>query len=186
MDSADITELIGQVSRGEEGAFDRLFARIYPDLRRLAHARVRQGPSRATVNTTALIHDLYLRMRQIGGLRLADRHHFYAYASRVMRSVLVDMARERLADKRGGGLLQVTLDTEVEDGAPAPESEVIEIDDALAELGSVHARLAQVVELRFFAGLPMHEIAQTLGVSVRTVERDWEAARSFLYTRMRA
>jgi RNA polymerase sigma factor (TIGR02999 family) len=186
VDTADITELIAQVSRGDSGAFDRLFAKIYPDLRRLAHARVRQGPSGATLNTTALIHDLYLRMRQLDGLRLADRHHFYAYASRVMRSVLVDMARERLADKRGGGLLQVTLDTEVSDGEAAPETEVIEINDALNELGTVHARLAQVVELRFFAGLPMNEIAATLGISIRTVERDWEAARSFLYARMRA
>lgn len=186
MQTADITELIAQVSQGQDGAFDKLFARIYPDLRRLAHARVRQGPSGATLNTTALIHDLYLRMRQIDGLRLADRHHFYAYASRVMRSVLVDMARERLADKRGGGMLQVTMDTEFEDSAAAPENEVIEIDDALTELAAVHARLAQVVELRFFAGLPMQEIAQTLGISIRTVERDWEAARSFLFTRMRA
>lgn len=177
--------LLQAVARGEPGSFDRLFSQIYPELRRLAHARVRQGPGGATANTTGLVHDLYLRMRRVEGLSLADRQHFFAYASRVMRTVLVDMARERLADKRGGDLQFVTLNTEVGDSAALPQSELLDVDSALGELAAIDPRMAQVVEMRFFGGLGMREIAEALGTSARTVERTWESARSFLYARLR-
>ena len=133
------------------------------------------------LDTTALVHESYLRFLRTGDLQVEDRPHFLAYAARVMRSIVVDLIRSRLADRHGGDALHVTLNTEIAESASVREDEVILVNDALEELATIDPRLVKVVEMRYFAGMSEDEIAESLGVSVRTVERDWEKARLFLY-----
>jgi RNA polymerase sigma factor (TIGR02999 family) len=132
------------------------------------------------LDTTSLVHESYLRFVQAGQLKASDRKHFLNYAGRVMRSVIVDFARERLAQRRGGDALRVTLDTGVADSVAEGEVEIVRIHEALEELAQHDARLVQVVEMRYFGGLSEAEIAESLGVHVRTVRRDWEKARLLL------
>ncbi len=130
------------------------------------------------LDTTGLVHEAYLRLRDARGLDFPDRHRFLGYASRLMRAVAVDAARERGAQKRGGGLVFITLCTENE-GAAAP-NDILRVDEALDELAAVDERLARVVEMRYFGGLSEAEIAACLGVTERTVQRDWRKARLVL------
>lgn len=153
-----------------------LFAAVYGELKRLAHGQLARGP-RGTLSTTALVHEAYLKLR---GSSVGDREHFLALAARAMRQVLVDYARERRAAKRGGGLARVSLDGE----ALAVETlvdEVLAVDTALARLEAVDERLARLVEWRYFGGMTDVEIAAALGVTDRTLRRDWLKARAFLY-----
>jgi RNA polymerase sigma factor (TIGR02999 family) len=126
------------------------------------------------------VHESYLRFANAGQLRIEDRQHFLRYTSHVMRSVVVDLVRGKLAERRGGGVAHVTLNTGINDGAPAAEEEILRVHEALAELGALNERMAQVVEMRYFAGLTETEIADALGVTERTVRRDWEKARVLL------
>lgn len=175
-----ITELIARARGGERGAFDALFEALYPELKRIAHARL-AGHQRGTLmDTTALLHDCYLKFLGAGGLAAQDRAHFMAYAARVMRSVVVDAVRASLRERRGGDALHVPLDTGLSEALALPEEEVLDIDRALTDLAALEPRLARVVELRYFAGLKESEIAQALGVTDRTVRRDWEKARLLL------
>jgi RNA polymerase sigma factor (TIGR02999 family) len=158
------------------GATPELFAAVYGELKRLAHGQLARGP-RGTLSTTALVHEAYLKLR---GSTVRDREHFLALAARAMRQVLVDAARERSAAKRGGDLARVSLDGE----ALAVETfadEVLAVDVALTRLEALDERLARLVEWRYFAGMSEPEIAAVLGVSDRTVRRDWQKARAFLY-----
>lgn len=159
---------------------DTLFATLYPELRRMAHARLRGNLRSGLLDTTALVHESYekLAARADG---FADRSHFLAYASRVMRSVLVDLAREQMADKRGGDAVHVTLTTALGSALADERPEVLRVHEALEELAAIDPRLAQIVELRYFGGLENSEIAGVLDVSLRTVERGWEKARLFLF-----
>lgn len=159
---------------------DALFATLYPELRRLAHARLRGHVRSGLLDTTALVHESYERLADRAA-PYVDRSHFLAYAAHVMRSVVVDLAREQLADKRGGDVAHVTLTTGLGAALADERPEVLRVHEALDELAAIDPRLAQIVELRYFGGLDNGEIAAALGVSLRTVERGWEQARSFLF-----
>lgn len=169
----------------DDPSLDRSFERVYDELRRLA-SRVRGGRAGDTLNTTALVHEAYLKLASAHEVRLNDRAHFFALAARAMRQIVTDAARRRLADKRGGlDGVHVTLD-EAQHARPLSFSEVVALDDALDRLGALDARRARVVEQRVFAGLTMDETAAALGVSRPTVERDWRAARAWLAVELEA
>lgn len=176
----DLGELIERVNAGEPGARERLFAAAYGELRRLARSRLYAGGRSTVLDTTVLVHETYLRFVRSGALRSADRRAFFAYAAQVMRSVIVDTVRERQALRRGGDLERMTLDTAAADALPTDEDEVLRVHEALAALAAAEPRLAQVVEMRYFGGYGELEIAEALGVTDRTVRRDWEKARLLL------
>jgi RNA polymerase sigma factor (TIGR02999 family) len=175
-----ITELLVRMQAGDTGARDTLFAASYDELRRLARSRLRDGGRNTVLETTSLVHESYLRFLRAGELRAADRRGFFAYASRVMRSVIIDSARERLAERRGGDLQVLTLSTELVADLPEGEETILKVHEALEVLAQADARLAQVVEMRYFGGYSEREIAETLELTERTVQRDWEKARLIL------
>jgi RNA polymerase sigma factor (TIGR02999 family) len=177
-------ELLAAAREGDREAFDQLYARTYAELRSIARLRLGSHRPGETLNTTALVHESYLRLVDQEGVRPADRTHFLALASRAMRFILVDDARARRVQKRGGGQIDVALDR-VQVAAEAPVvMDLVALDDALKRLRALSERQGQVVEYRFFGGLSFEEIAQLTGVSVRTVKRDWIRARTWLYTYM--
>jgi len=177
---SEITTLLARARDGDRLAFDTLFERLYPELRRLAHARL-SGHQRGTgMETTVLLHECYLRFLRAGSLSPADRAHFLAYASHVMRSIIVDAVRAAGRERRGGDAEALTLSTDVADRVPAGEDDILRVHEALDSLEQVDARLAQVVQMRYFVGLTDAEIAEALGVTDRTVRRDWEKARLLL------
>ena len=142
--------------------------------------RLTQGARGAMLDTTALVHESYLRFAGAGQLAINDRQHFMRYAANVMRSVIVDCVRERMAERRGGEALHVTLNTQACDAMSGAEEEILRVHDALEELSRYDERMARVVEMRYFAGMTENEIADALGVTDRTVRRDWEKARLML------
>lgn len=178
---SEATILLEAHRRGEPGALDRLVDLVYDDLRRIARSQLRKRSGRRELETTALVNEAYLRLIEGSGLVGSSRQHFLAVCARAMRFVLIDFARERIAQKRGGGQAEATLEEDLL--APAAEEElanVLALHDALEEIGSSAPRLVQVVECRYFAGLSLEETAEVLGVSTRTVERDWRLARAHL------
>ena len=175
----EITELLRQVREGDRVAKDVLFAAVYSELRRLAAGQRRRRSASDTLNTTALVHEAYLKLV---GNELAswnDRGHFFAVAAIAMRHILVDYAERRRAAKRGGGRPEVSLD-DANPVAPEAAREILDLHEALGRLESEHPRQARVVECRFFAGLGVEETAQALDVSPATVKRDWAMARIWL------
>ena len=181
----ELTQLIQRAQGGDEAARGRLFAVAYEDLRGQARAQLRNGGRNTLLNTTVLLHESYLRFQRAGKLAGTERGHFFAYAARVMRSVIVDLARPRQAERRGGDAVHLTLDAQLADNLKAGEDEVIQINDAIEALQSEDPRLVQVVEMRYFAGMTEQEIAEVLGVTDRTVRRDWEKARLLLASMLR-
>ena len=177
---SELTQLLRAARGGDAQAADKAFSRVYAELRRLARARLRQHRTMTLLDTTALVHESYLKLVGTEGVAVEDRHHFFAYASRVMRSVIVDFARAKLAERRGGEAEHVVLDTALGERLAAPESDVLRVHEALEALAQADERAAQVVEMRYFGGLTEPEIAQVLGLSERTVRRDWEKARLLL------
>jgi RNA polymerase sigma factor (TIGR02999 family) len=178
---SEITSLLRAAHLGDRAAADRALALLYADLQRLAHARLRREGELTLLDTTALVHESYLRLRGAEALpEFPDRHHFLAYASRVMRSVVVDLVRARAAERRGGNAEHVTLGTTIVGGVAATGDEVLHVHEALDALAAVDARLASVVEMRYVGGLSETEIAEVLGLTERTVQRDWRKARLFL------
>lgn len=177
---AELTSLLAAARQGDAQAAGAAFGLLYADLQRLARARLRQHQTMTLLDTTSLVHEVYLKLVGAQALPVVDRQHFFAYASRVMRSVIVDFARARLAERRGGAAEHVVLDTALGDRLCAPENDVLRVHEALDALAQADARLAQVVEMRYFGGLSEAEIAQALDVSERTVRRDWEKARLLL------
>ena len=175
----DITQLLGRINAGDGGARDELFEALYPELRRLAHSRLARG-RQTLMETGALVNECYVRFVNAGRVELREREHFLAYAAQAMRSIIVDYARERTAEKRGGNAEHTELRTELDAGLPEGADQIVRVHDALLELESRDARLARVVEMRYFGGLSEAEIAQALGVTERTVRRDWEKARLLL------
>jgi RNA polymerase sigma factor (TIGR02999 family) len=159
---------------------DALFPVLYAELRRLARARLAGGGRNVLLDTTALVHESFLRLQGAGRVQIKDREHFLAYAATTMRSVVIDFVRRRSSEKRGGEVVHVTLDTEAGEMLGASDDEIIEVHNALESLAKVDARLVQVVEMRYFAGLSDNEIAAALKVSTRTVGRDWDRARLLL------
>ena len=183
--SHELTQLLLAWSAGDKAALDRLAPLVYDELRRLAQSYMRRERANHTLQTTALIHEAYLRLIDAEQVRLENRTHFFAVAARLMRQILVDFARARNYQKRGGGACQVSLD-EALVVSPAQDEDLVAIDEALSALAEVDARKAQVVELRFFGGLTEEETAVALKVSPETVRREsnsfitrrWTARRS--------
>jgi RNA polymerase sigma factor (TIGR02999 family) len=176
----DLTQLFEAVRSGDQRALGEVFAITYDELRGLARQRLRKASSDGLLNTTALVHECYLRLTQVGRLSLDDRSHFLGYAARVMRSVIVDFARERLSQRRGAGAMFVTVGTDIPDHETASAEDVLRIEEALQELAQSEQRLVQVVEMKYFAGFSIEETANSLGIAVRTVRRDWDKARLLL------
>lgn len=157
-----------------------LFPALYRELRRLARSKLAQGGRHTLLDTAALVHESYLRMQRDGGVALNDREHFLAYAATTMRSVVIDFVRRRNAERRGGGVEHVTLDTRSAQVLGASDDEILAVHAALDTLAQVDERLVRVVEMRYFAGLSDAEIGSALGVNERTVRRDWSRARLLL------
>jgi RNA polymerase sigma factor (TIGR02999 family) len=170
---------------GSEGdATEQLFAVLYDDLRRLAHARLRRNEPITLLETTALVHETYLRVLNTGHVEVSERPRFLAYAAQVMRSVIVDFVRQRHAERRGGDHQHVPLDSATE-AVDSAEDEVLRVSEALDELASVDQRLVKIVEMRYFGGFTEEDIALALGVNERTVRRDWQKARLLLSLALR-
>ena len=180
----EVSQLLLTWSKGDKAAMDQLMPLVYGERRRLAKQQIRREHAGHTLQTTALIHEAYLRLIEASQVRLENRRHFFAAASRLMRQVLVDLARERGSRKRGGAAEQVTLDEALVVSEQRNEG-MLALDEALSALAEVDARKSQVVELRFFGGLSVEETAEALDVSVETVHRDWRLARSWLLRRLR-
>jgi RNA polymerase sigma factor (TIGR02999 family) len=181
-DAREITQLLNAWSQGDESALERLTPLVYARLRRLAWHYLRRERAGLTLQETALVHELYLRLVDASGIEWQDRAHFYAVASQVMRRILVDAARTRGAAKRGGQAERVdpsTLDLDAI-AADARATEVCALDDALTTLAALDPRRAKVIELRFFGGLTVEETADVLDVSPQTVMRDWKTAKAWL------
>jgi RNA polymerase sigma factor (TIGR02999 family) len=170
---------------GDAQARDALFAAAYTELHRLARARLRDGGRDSVLDTTCLVHESYLKFVTAGELRAEDRRAFFAYASQVMRSVIVNSMRERLAEKRGGDARPLTLSTKLSANIAENEETVLKVHEALEDLEKVDQRLAQVAQMRYFGGYSEAEIAETLAVTERTVQRDWEKARLILAESLR-
>jgi RNA polymerase sigma factor (TIGR02999 family) len=175
----EITRLLVSWRGGDRAAFDRLFDLVYEELRVLAHRQARGG-SDLSFNTTAVLHEAYLKLVDQPRVEVRDRHHFFALASRAMRHILVDQARRRGAAKRGGSA-EVTLPEDPAAPVQAQAEEVLAVDQALGRLEALDPRLGRIVEMRFFGGLSVEETAEALEISPRTVKRDWQKARAFLY-----
>jgi RNA polymerase sigma factor (TIGR02999 family) len=175
-----LTDLIHLAVGGDADATERLFAATYPELRKLARLRLRAGGRQTLLDTASLVHESYLRFAASGQLRLEDRVHFLRWAAKVMRSVIVDFARRRSAMRRGGDRIKITWTPDLDRVEPASEDDIVRVHEALEELATVDARMAQVVEMRYFAGMLDTEIAEVLGITDRTVRRDWEKARLLL------
>lgn len=175
-----VTRILKRARGGDREALDRLFALLYEELRKIARGRLAGSPPDATLRTTALINEAWMRMADQEDLALEDRSHFFAYASRVMRTVLVDHARRQSAGKRGGDAVRISLE---EHHVPVEQQTefILALDQALTRLASLAERACHVVECRYFGGLTEEETAEVLGVSNRTVRRDWARAREWLY-----
>ena len=177
--TSEITDAIKRLKPGEADAIKHLYEVSYEELKRLAHSRLWSANLKQNFATESLLHESYLRLANQKTLAIPDRQHFFAYASKVMRSVILDAVREANAERRGGGQANLTLKTELADVTPLG-GDVTAIDDALNDLQRVSPDLAALVEMRFFGGMTEIEIAEVLGVSERTVRREWEKARAAL------
>lgn len=177
---SDITQLLQAAGDGDRAAADEVVAQLYGELQRLARQRMRLSGQMTLLDTTALVHEAWMRLAGAKGQTFPDRRHFLAYAARVMRNVVIDLVRARQAERRGGNQPDLTLNTAVVEFGPQTDDNILRVHEALEELADVEPRLAQVVEMRYFGGLLEAEIAQVLGVTERTVQRDWHKARLFL------
>jgi RNA polymerase sigma factor (TIGR02999 family) len=183
-DQGEFTRLLILWRRGEPGTLDRLFPLVYDELRRLARRQLGRRGSGSTLSTTALVHEAYLKLVDHTRVEVQDRRHFFALAARAMRQIIVDSARRRSAGKRGGGSPDAVLDEQVVAGTER-SAEVVAVEEALTRLEGLDPRLGKVVEMRFFAGLSVEETAEALEISPRTVKREWQKARAFLYLEMK-
>ncbi len=165
---------------GDPAALNEAFHLVYDQVRAIARARVARAGAGSTLDTTAVVHEAYLKLARHGGLALQDRQHFLAVASTAMRQVLLDHARQHLSARRGGGAAHVPL-TEADAAVEEQARDILALDDALIRLGALDPQLARLVELRYFGGLTIEETAQALGVSDATVKRAWRRARAFLH-----
>ena len=178
--SSDVTVLLAQLTKGNQQAASRLIPLVYRELRQIAGRHMRQERPDHTLQATALVHEAYLKLVEQGSANWQSRAHFFAVAAQVMRHILVDHARAHLCEKRGGGQAKLPL----EEGlvfAPGQSGELVEIDAALRRLAELDSRQAQIVELRFFGGLTVEETAAVLGISPKTVKRDWSVAKAWLH-----
>jgi RNA polymerase sigma factor (TIGR02999 family) len=177
----EVTELLQSWARGDRSALDRLVPLVHEELHRLAHRCMRHEQAGHTLQTTALVNEAYLRLVNADTVRWEDRSHFFAISATVMRRILVDFARARRAKKREAIRLKAPVELDrLQVAAPQPDADVVALDDALCSLAGFDPRGARVVELRYFGGLTVEESAEVLGVSPKTVKRDWAAARAWL------
>lgn len=179
----EITRLLRLYATGDEEALDQVIPLVYDDLRRIAHDRLGSGGASRTLDTTAVVHEAYMRLVDAPNPEWNSRAHFFAISSKLIRNLLIDYARRQRAEKRGGGSIRVPVSDQL-DAAPerGPGTiDLIALDEALQALARHDPRLEQVVEHRFFGGLSVRETAQVLDVSVRTIERDWTRAKAYLY-----
>ncbi len=181
--SQDITELLAAWGGGDQDAFERLVPLVYAELKRIARRHMFREAEGHVLQTTALVHEAYMKLVSSPGVKWQDRAHFFAVSSQQMRHILVDAARSRLRMKRGGEALTVSLDD-----APMLSSsraaEFVALDDALNELAALDPRRSRVVEMRYFGGMSVEETAAVLNLSPATVLRDWKAAKAWLYTQL--
>lgn len=181
----DVTELLLSWQEGDEDALDRLLPLVYEELRRLAHGRMRGEWTLQTLQTTALVHEAYLRLVDGPRVHWTNRAHFFAVCAGLMRRILVDRARARQSYKRGGEVRRISLQDWM--GAqPADDAELLALDEALTRLAAHDTRRSKVVELRYFGGLTGAEVAAALGISAETVRRDWHVARLWLRHELRS
>jgi len=183
-----VTQLLAAARQGDGGAMDRLMALVYEELRAVARRQLRRWRQGHTLDTTALVHEAYLKLVDASGASWQDRAHFLSVAGVAMRHILVDAARRRVAKKRGGEGIRVPLTDWPGRGAGDADAQAVEVlalDAALTSLAARNERMSRLVELRFFAGLTEEEAAETLGTSERTVRRDWRKARAFLFDALR-
>jgi len=185
-DHHDVTQLLEDASSGRAGAADALLPLVYAELRALAADRLKNERPDHTLQPTALVHEVYLRLVDQTRVTWRSRAHFFAAAANSIRRILVDSARKKKADKRGGGWQRVEIDAvKADDGSPgAGPADLLALDVALTELGEMDPRAARVVELRYFGGLGMTQVAEAAGTSLATVERDWASARAWLLGRL--
>lgn len=179
VDRSDVTKLLKAWSAGDQEALDRLVPVVHDELRRLASRYMRREHNRRTLQTSALVNEAYLKLVDVGGLEWQDRTHFFAVSARIMRRILVDAARARTADKRGGGAVHVELEG-VADVGLAQADEMLAIDRALERLAATDPRKERIVEMRFFSGLSVKETASALAISEQSVLRDWRLAKAWL------
>lgn len=179
----DLTTLLLDWQRGDREALEKLIPLVHAELRRVARRQMAREDGDSTLQATALVNEAYVRLVDLKKMRWQNRAHFFAMASRLMRRVLVDAARSRRYQKRGGGAHEVALDEEIV--APARHADLIALDDALEAMAVLDPRKAQMVELRFFGGLSVDEAAEVLGVCRETVLRDWKAAKAWLVRELR-
>ena len=177
--SAEITGLLRAWSDGDQAALDRLASLVYDELRRMARRYMRDERAANTLQTTALVNEVYLRLVDVKNVDWQQRAQFFAITSQMMRRILVDAARARASEKRGRGAVHVNFD-ETAIVSPQPDRSMVALDDALATFAEVAPRQAKVVELRYFGGLQEEEIVEVLKISPRTVRRDWDFARAWL------
>jgi RNA polymerase sigma factor (TIGR02999 family) len=182
---AEVTRLLVAWREGDGQASGELFTVLYKELRALAHAQLRRGRRQESLATTGLVHEAYLKLADQSRLDLRDRGHFLALAARAMRQIVVDHARRRAAAKRGGEAIADVLD-ENKVVANVPAVDILALNEALGRLEGLDPRLSRIVDMRFFAGFSVEETAGILGLSERTVKREWQKARAFLYTELYA
>jgi RNA polymerase sigma factor (TIGR02999 family) len=180
-EEGQITRWLQELSAGNQQALDRLMPLVYEPLRRLAHQRLRRERSGHTLGTTALVHEAYLKLVDQRRVRWQDRAHFYAVASMAMRRILVNYAKMRGRDKRGGGAVAIPLDEDREAGTSGNAVDVVALDEVLLRLATLSERACRVVECRYFGGLSIEETAEALGVAPMTVKRDWLLAKTWLH-----
>ena len=176
----EITERLLALKAGDGEALNQLVPLVYERLREMAHLRLAGQPSDASLNTTALVHEAYLRLVDQSRAGWRDRTHFFAVAATAMRQIVVDHARRRSAAKRGGGVTPAFLD-HVGAGASPRAEQIVALDEALSRLSALSERMVRIVEMRFFAGLSIEETAEALDLDPRTINRDWRTARALLY-----
>lgn len=179
MPDEPLTVTLRAAHAGDREAANRAYAALYPELLKIARARLRRHQPNTLLDTQALVHESFMRFVAADKIGIDDRKHFFTYAAKTMRNIVIDFARRRQAERHGGAAERVTLDTHLL-GQGEQDASVIDVDNALRELEALDPALAQVVEMRYFAGLTEPQVAHALGVSERTVRRDWEKARLLL------
>jgi RNA polymerase sigma factor (TIGR02999 family) len=183
--SADVTVLLIELTKGDKSAASRLIPLVYDELRRLASNYMRREREDHTLQATALVHEAYVKLVQQRSVDWQSRAHFFGIAAQVMRRILIDHARGRLREKRGGGEQAVALDDAFV-FSPEKSHELLKLDESLDRLSRIDARQGKIVELRFFAGLTVEEAAEVLGISPKTVKRDWSMAKAWLHGDLKA
>jgi RNA polymerase sigma factor (TIGR02999 family) len=185
MKKAEVTQLLVRLKSGENEAYDELYPLIYGELRKLAYGHMKRQSADHTLSKTELVHEAYLKMIDQTKINFNDKTHFLAIASKCMRQILIDHARKKHAQKRGGNNKDVTYIDEIFAVQKQKAQELINIDTALKELETLNKRLAEVVEMRFFGEMSIEDTAQALGISKSTVKRDWMKARGWLYKELK-